>query len=399
MQTQLDQKFSHIPEAKEVNSILRACVHCGFCNATCPTYLINGDELDGPRGRIYLLKQMFEGQDTSKTSYLHLDRCLTCRSCETTCPSGVRYGRLLDIGRSWMEQRQSRAASKRVLRWLMVQVLRSPKLISLVVRVGSVCRFWLPAKFQRQIPEQCFKQEKVFSNHSRKMLLLQGCVQPYLAPTINAVTMKVFDSLNITLIPEEEGCCAAINYHYAGQSEAICQIKSNIDRWWSHIETGIEAFVSTASGCGVMVKEYGDILRYDNAYAEKARVISSKVKDISEILSQEDLTSMARQKSLKIAFHSPCTLQHGQKINGVVEAILKQLGHQLMPIADAHLCCGSAGIYSFLERKMANTLLHNKLTNLTKEPVDVIVTANIGCLIQLKSGTGFPVKHWIEMLV
>jgi glycolate oxidase iron-sulfur subunit len=415
MQTALADFIRDTPTGQEADRILRTCVHCGFCNATCPTYQLLGDELDGPRGRIYLIKQMLEGNAVSTHTLTHLDRCLTCRNCETTCPSGVRYGALLEIGREQVEQRIDRPWPQRALRWLIRQILPYPQRFTPLLRLGQFFRPLLPPALKRKIPPHQHAAARSFplpvgenrgeggqtQKHARKMLVLEGCAQPALAPNINAAATRVFDRLGIALIPAAgAGCCGAVCHHTSGVEEGLAQARRNIDAWWPHIETGSEAIVMTASGCGVHVKEYGHLLRDDPAYSEKARRVSALTKDISEVLVEEDLSALRprAQSAGKIAFQSPCTLQHGQKLGGVVEKMLGDLGFTLVPVSEAHLCCGSAGTYSLLQNDLSQRLLARKLEALCSGKPQLIVTANIGCLTHLQTRAEVPVRHWVELL-
>jgi len=406
MQTALADIIRDTPTGQEADRILRTCVHCGFCNATCPTYQLLGDELDGPRGRIYLIKQMLEGNAVTVHTLTHLDRCLTCRNCETTCPSGVRYGALLDIGRELAEQRIGRPWPQRAVRWLIRQILPYPERFTPLLRLGQFFRPLLPRALKRKVPP---RQRAVAEGqtggrgqrHARKMLVLEGCAQPALAPNINAAAARVLDRLGIALIPAAgAGCCGAACHHTSGVEEGLAQARRNIDAWWPHIDAGCEAIVMTASGCGVHVKDYGHLLRDDPAYADKARRVSALTKDISEILAKEDLSALKPgvQPVGKIAFQSPCSLQHGQKLNGVAEKILRDLGFALTPVPEAHLCCGSAGTYSLLQGDLSQRLLARKLNALCSGKPQEIVTANIGCLTHLQTRADIPVRHWIELL-
>ena len=409
MQTKLADFVKNSPNGKEADAILRSCVHCGFCLATCPTYQLLGDELDSPRGRIYLMKQMLEGQPVTQKTQLHLDRCLTCRACESTCPSGVSYAELVDISRDLIEKQVKRPADKSVLRYLLRKVLPNPRLFKPMARMGQLIRPLLPASLKKKVPEAVkVSQTWPEPSHPRKMILLDGCVQPTFSPNINLATARVLDVLGIALIKSTQaGCCGAIAYHLNAQEEGMDAMRKNIDAWWPFIENNdIEAIVMTASGCGVTVKEYGQILRHDPVYAEKAARISAMTKDISEVLvgeldklkqvmdqRKDSLTPLAR-----IAFHSPCTLQHGQQIRGQVESILQTAGFELTTVPDAHLCCGSAGTYSILQPELSQQFLNNKVNALESGGPQRIVTANIGCLMHLQNGTALPVKHWVEML-
>lgn len=401
MQTSLVDRYKDLPEGQEADEILRSCVHCGFCTATCPTYQLLGDELDGPRGRIYLIKQVLEGKEASSKTQRHLDRCLTCRSCETTCPSGVRYGRLLDIGRYIIDTQVNRSYRNILLRFVLRTVLPWRSRFAALLKLGRTVKPLLPQSLARKVPVRQVTQAWPVHQHSRKMLVLDGCVQPEITPKTNIAAAQILDRLGVQLIrADNAGCCGAIHQHLSAQDDARVFMRRNIDAWWPHIESGIEAIVMTASGCGVMVKDYGELLKHDADYADRARRVSELTKDVSEILSQEDLSifRIAENKS-RVAFHSPCTLQHGQKINGLVEKILESLGYQLTSVNDGHLCCGSAGTYSILQPEISQQLLFNKLRSLGQGKPDCIATANIGCQIHMSSRANVPVKHWLELLV
>jgi len=400
MQTSIDPEFKHNEEVAEADDILRSCVHCGFCTATCPTYQILGSELDSPRGRIYLIKELLEGKQATDKTRLHLDRCLTCRSCETTCPSGVRYGRLVEIGRNIIEKKAPRSFAHKMLRKVMLEVLPSRQRLGFALKAGRLVKPFLPAQLKNKLPEKKQAQPWPISQHQRRMLVLEGCVQPLTAPNTNAAAARVLDKLGISLISAEKaGCCGAINQHMSDAETAKQRMRNNIDAWWPYIEDGIEAIVMTASGCGLMVKEYGQELKNDPAYADKATRISKLSKDLSEILRDEDLSQFATiGKGTKVAYQSSCTLQHGQKLSGAVETILQDCGYTLTPVADSHLCCGAAGTYTLLQPKLSQQLLHNKLATLESGQPDVIASANIGCQMHLQSGSKIPVKHWIELL-
>ncbi|HIO54538.1 MAG TPA: glycolate oxidase subunit GlcF [Chromatiales bacterium] len=399
MQTNLTQAMRNSREGIEAENILRKCVHCGFCTATCPTYQVLGDELDGPRGRIYLIKQVLEGVEPGTDTQQHLDRCLTCRNCETTCPSGVEYGRLLDIGRQMVDQRVQRPASQRLARLVLRKVLASATVFTPLLRIGQLFRPLLPPMLKQKIPPHQAQRAWPNSQHPRRMLVLDGCVQPGLAPSTNTAAARILDRLGIRLLRiRESGCCGSLSQHLSAPDEALDFARANIDAWWPHIETGAEAIVITASGCGVFVKEYGQLLALDPDYADKAATVSRLTRDIAEILSDEDLSSLPRPSARRVAWHPPCTLQHGQKVVGNVESILGAMGLTLTTVENSHLCCGSAGVYSVLHPEMGQTLGQNKLAALESDQPDVIVTANIGCQMHLSQNASQPVRHWIELL-
>ena len=402
MQTNLIDSIKNTPEGREAESILRACVHCGFCTATCPTFQLLGNELDSPRGRIYLIKEMLEGAAVTDKTMLHLDRCLTCRSCETTCPSGVQYGRLVDIGRGIAEEKIERGMGLSIQRSLLRAVLPRTRVFNFMLALGRMIRPLLPRKLAAQIPAAQTPKSRPTVRHGRTMLVLEGCVQPGLAPNTNACAARVLSRLGITLLSDRNaGCCGAVSYHLNAQADGLDYMRRNIDAWYPHVQQGAEAILMTASGCGVMVKEYGYLLRDDPVYAEKAARISALTRDLSEILAAEKdklLDLMSPGPRGKVAFHAPCTLQHGQRIVGVIEELLTKAGYELTPVADKHLCCGSAGTYSILQKELSQQLLQNKLAALQSGKPAQIASANIGCQTHLQSGTELPVRHWIELL-
>lgn len=398
MQIQLADFIKGTAKGQVAENILRSCVHCGFCNAVCPTYQLLGDELDGPRGRIYLIKQLLQGDDATAVVQLHLDRCLTCGACETACPSGVQYVRLLDIGRNIVEQRQLRPWSQRIIRCLMRFCFPYPKRFSKLLSMARAFRFLMPARLKSKIPTRSVDAVRSAVAHSRKMLVLEGCVQPELSSNINAATARVLSQLGISLVSAEQAaCCGALPYHLNDQQGGLDMMRQLIDAWWPHIESGIEAIVITASGCGVTVKDYAELLQHDPLYAEKAARVSVLAKDIVEILLDEDLSALNIELR-KIAFHAPCTLQHGMRLGGEVERLLTQLGFTLTSVVDAHLCCGSAGSYSLLQPKLAGQLRDAKLQALQSQQPELIASANIGCCLHLREKASVPVVHWIELL-
>jgi len=401
MQTRLADFIKDSAEGREADGILRKCVHCGFCTATCPTYQLLGDELDGPRGRIYLIKESLEGQPVTAKTRLHLDRCLTCRSCETTCPSGVRYGRLLDIGRNLIEERAPRPLHERALRRSLRWLLPHPGRFAALLRFGQSVRPLLPARVRRRVPPRQSAGHWPEPRHQRRIVCLAGCVQSSIAPGINAAAARVLDRLGVSLVPTTAaGCCGAVSHHLSARGEALDVMRRNIDAWWPQLERGAEAIVTGASACSAMVKEYGELLADDPEYAHKASRVSALAKDLSEVIASEDLSALGNDTVLsrRVAFHSPCTLQHAQGIRGSVESILDARGHRLTQVADAHLCCGSAGTYSILQRTLSERLRENKLAALEAGKPELIATANIGCLMELRAASEVPVVHWIELL-
>ena len=399
MQTQLADFIRDTPEGREAEAILRKCVHCGFCTATCPTYQVLGDDLDSPRGRIYLMKRALEGGAVTQKTQLHLDRCMTCRACETTCPSGVRYGRLVDIGRAVVETRTRRAPLDRLARALMSAVLPRRALFGALVGLGRLARRLLPHVLQAKLPQANIAAGKwPAPRHGRKMLALAGCVQPSLAPSINAAAARVLDRIGVSLVEAAgAGCCGGLRFHLNYQERGRDDMRALIDAWWPQVERGeIEAIVVTASGCGVTIKEYGHLLAEDPAYRDKAIRIAALAKDLAEVIPLEALPGGVA--SARVAFQSPCTLQHGQQIRGAVEARLARAGFELAPVRDAHLCCGSAGTYSLLHPAIAGELKARKLATLEEGGAACIATANIGCLSHLQAGARLPVRHWIELL-
>jgi glycolate oxidase iron-sulfur subunit len=402
MQTHLSPEFKDTPEGREAEAILRKCVHCGFCTATCPTYQVLGDELDGPRGRIYLIKQMLEGEQPTQKTQLHLDRCLTCRNCESTCPSGVEYGHLVDIGRRIVEEKVPRGTSANALRWTLKEGLPSP-LFAPAMKMGQAVRSLLPKALQAKVPARQQAGRLPSREHPRKVLMLAGCVQPSMMPNINSATARVLDAAGIqTLIAPSAGCCGAVKFHLNDQSGGRAQMRANIDAWWPYVRSErVEAIVMNASGCGVTVREYGHFLRHDAAYSAKAERISELTRDLSELL--PDIVPALRGKvkvpAGLLAFHPPCSLQHGQQLRGGVEKHLGELGFTVrVALGESHLCCGSAGTYSVLHPEIAQELRDRKLGHLGELEPQVIVSANMGCIAHLQSGTQTPVRHWVEIL-
>ncbi|MBK6786959.1 MAG: glycolate oxidase subunit GlcF [Betaproteobacteria bacterium] len=409
MQTNLSPEFKGTRDGEAAEAILRKCVHCGFCTATCPTYQLLGDELDGPRGRIYLMKQVLEGGEVTRSTQLHLDRCLTCRNCETTCPSGVDYGHLVDIGRKIVEERVQRPAGEKAVRWLLKEGLTSP-LFAPAMKMGQLVRPLLPAALKHKVPAPAAPRAGVWPQrqHARKVLMLAGCVQPAMMPNVNSATARVLDAAGIqTLVAAKAGCCGALRTHLNDHEGGLDDMRRNIDAWWPYVESGeVEAIVMNASGCGVAVKEYGHALAHDPDYAEKAARIGALTRDLSELLPDmvPALQSQVRHvggagHARRLAFHPPCTLQHGQQLRGGVETHLRALGFEVsLAGSESHLCCGSAGTYSVLQPTLAYQLRDRKLGHLSALEPQAIVSANIGCIQHLQSGTGTPVRHWVEVL-
>jgi len=404
MQTNLAESIRDTPAGREADAILRKCVHCGFCTATCPTYQLLGDELDGPRGRIYLMKLALEGGEVTAKTQLHLDRCLTCRACETTCPSGVQYGRLLDIGRGFVDERVPRPALDRIRRAALAAMLPRRGLFAAALAIGRAMRPLLPGALREKVPAAARAPGAwPAPRHARRMLVLAGCVQPALAPDINAAAARVLDRAGVSLVEAPgAGCCGAVRFHLNAQASGLDDMRALIDAWWPHVEAGVEAIVMTASGCGATVREYGHLLAHDPRYAAKAKRVSALTRDLCEVIEPElERLVPARPDAgggaprVRVAVHTPCTLQHGQGLAGVVDRILARAGCELAPVPEAHLCCGSAGTYSILQEAISRELKANKLKALQSGMPALVVTANIGCLAHLASGARVPVRHWI----
>jgi glycolate oxidase iron-sulfur subunit len=403
MQTNLAPEYKNRTDGQEAEAILRKCVHCGFCTATCPTYQLLGDELDGPRGRIYLIKQVLEGEQPTRKTQMHLDRCLTCRNCESTCPSGVQYGHLVDIGRKLVDEKVARPVGESALRWALKEGLPSP-LFAPAMAIGQLVRPALPQALKNKVPEKRDAGQWPTQKHARKVLMLEGCVQPSMSPNINSATARVLDAAGIeTLRAKKAGCCGAVKFHLNDQDGGMVQMRANVDAWWPYVENGqVEAIIMNASGCGVTVKEYGHILQHDVVYADKAAKISALTQDISELLPELAAALKPKLKNAtkeQLAFHPPCTLQHGQQLKGGVEKHLSELGFNIKTAScEAHLCCGSAGTYSVLQPELSYQLRDRKLGNLQDMKPAQILSANIGCITHLQSGTDVPVRHWVEAL-
>ena len=402
MQTHIAPRFQNDPSVTEADAILRSCVHCGFCTATCPTYQLLGDELDGPRGRIYLIKQVLEGAEPTRKTQQHLDRCLTCRNCETTCPSGVAYGQLIDIGRRVVDAKVPRPAGQRAARWALMEGLTSP-LFGPALKLGQALKPLVPKALKDKVPHARPSGAWPTREHARKVLMLAGCVQPAMAPNINAATARVLDAIGVqALTAPDAGCCGAIRQHLSDHDGALADMRRNIDAWWPLVQRdAVEAIVVNASGCGVQVKDYGRELGADPAYAEKAVRIAALARDPVEFLADqaEALTAKLRAKPAEnLAWHPPCSLQHGQRLGGRVEDLLRKLGFSVSLPAESHLCCGTAGTYSVLQADLSKQLRERKLKHLAHLAPQRILSANIGCIQHLQSGTTMPVQHWLEFL-
>jgi glycolate oxidase iron-sulfur subunit len=410
MDTQLADWIKDTPDGKTADAILRKCVHCGFCTATCPTYQILGDELDSPRGRIYLIKQVLEGKQVTRKTQQHLDRCLTCRNCETTCPSGVKYGQLIDIGRKIVDERVERPMAEKLTRESLKALMTNRPMFTAGMAMGKAVRGILPESIKKKVPAKRTTLPFADTAHSRKVILLKGCVQPAMMPSIDNATSVILNALGVqSLIVKESDCCGAVKFHLNDHAGGLAQMKTNIDAWYSLLQSGeAEALVMNASGCGVTVKEYAHHFENDPTYAEKARLVSEKTLDIGEYITRLNVETMAQlgskvKTAIKqeripgtIAFHPPCTLQHGQQLKGVVENVLITLGFTLTPVADSHLCCGSAGTYSVLQPELSQELKKRKLANLMAGKPQAIASANIGCLGHIESDATVDVRHWVE---
>lgn len=402
MHTRLAEALQDSPEAVDAEAIVRRCVHCGFCLATCPTYQLLGDERDSPRGRIVLIQQLLEGEPASETTRTHLDRCLGCRACETTCPSGVRYGALLDYGRGVVEKRMRRPLRQRMLRATLLRVVPSRTGLDRLLRLSRALRSFLPAALRAKIPPaaRACADPPASEPATRRMLALDACAEGA-TPNTQAALRRVLARCGIALERTPgAGCCGALAHHLGHHEEGLAAMRRNVDAWWPRVESGeIEAIVVAASGCGVTVREYGHLLRHDPAYAGKAQRIAELARDPAEILSAEARDRIGTPGGgRRVAFHAPCSLQHGIRRHALTETLLRRAGYALTPVAEPHLCCGSAGSYSILQPALANALRERKLAALEAGMPELIATANIGCQLHLAAGTTRPLRHWIELL-
>jgi glycolate oxidase iron-sulfur subunit len=399
MQTTIATEYLITAEGREADAILRRCVHCGFCNATCPTYQLLGDELDGPRGRIYLIKQMLEGAQAADATRVHLDRCLTCRSCETTCPSGVAYARLADIGRGVVEARTRRPWRERLMRALLRFALPSPGIFSPLLAAARIVRPLLPGGLKAAVPPRANPGKWPASRHAHRVLAFDGCVQGAIAPRINAALARVLDRCGASLLPDPgTGCCGAIDWHLGAHEKARERMRRVIDKWCRALDDNVASVAVTASGCAAMIKDYPQIFDGDPEYAAKARRVADAIRDPAELLNNDALAARPRRTTTRIAFHAPCTLTHALRMATGPERLLGAAGYDLAPVQDAHLCCGSAGTFSILQPRIARELRRAKLAALQAGAPAVIATANIGCLVHLAAASALPVRHWIELL-
>ncbi|MEH6518165.1 MAG: glycolate oxidase subunit GlcF [Halioglobus sp.] len=400
MHVELHPKYQQTREGEQAAKLISACVHCGFCLATCPTYIDSRDERDSPRGRIYLIKNLLESGEATAQTHTHLDRCLSCRSCETTCPSGMQYGALADLGRELMEEAAPRPPVSRGFRWLLRNVLTRPQVFGTLLRTGQWLRPIMPSNLKKKIPLAVMRRPVPTEQHGRKMLVLEGCVQSVSTPTTNDAARRVLSALGIDLVSTPEaGCCGAVNHHLAARNDGLDNMRRNIDAWWPLFESGAEAIVASASGCGSMVAQYGELLADDPDYADKARTVSERLRDLGQILSGEDLNSLALTPGpQRIAVHTPCTLSHGLGQPNLIQELLQRLEFNTVVTRDDHLCCGSAGTYALLQPKISARLKQAKLSALNIDQPDIIVTANVGCQLHLGEDAQIPVRHWIELI-
>ena len=412
MQTTLTEQYRDSILGRDAEEILRRCVHCGFCNATCPTFQLLGDELDGPRGRIYQIKQILEGTPPTASTQQHLDRCLTCLACETTCPSGVKYSRLLEIGRELTDSSLQRSPAEKWKRILLRKVLLRPALFRLLLKTAHVFSFLLPQSQKQKIPPLGIanpgdsqaagmtSENKQEAKSLGTLIMLRGCAQQVCAPEINQSAAALFSQLGFKLIESPlDNCCGALSHHNDATAEALELARKNIDSWWPLLEQGVQGIVVTASGCTTMVRDYGHLLADDEHYAEKAARVADLCRDPSELLAP--ISGRLQKKpglADRICYQAPCSQQHGLRIRGSVEKILSDAGFSLLKQDNGHLCCGSAGSYSILQPALSKQLKENKLHDLGIANPAMIATANIGCLLQLQSASAIPVKHWLQLL-
>ncbi len=419
MQTNFSLAQLADPQNYASEKILRACVHCGFCTATCPTYLLLGDELDSPRGRIYLIKEMLEHEAPATREVVkHIDRCLSCFACMTTCPSGVHYMHLVDHAREHIEKTYKRPLGDRVLRGLLARVLTDAALFRLAVVAGLIAKPFAPvlqvlglrrmAAMLRLAPrhrpsppaDRAGKVYPATGARRGRVALLAGCINPVLAPSTNAAAIRLLNRNGIeVVVAAGEACCGSLVHHMGREEQALAQARNNIDAWTREVEgQGLNAILITVSGCGTTVKDYGFMLRTDRAYAEKAAQISALARDVSEYLATLDLPATAAPRPLTVAYHAACSLQHGQKVTQAPKDLLLKFGFVVKDVPEGHLCCGSAGTYNILQPALADRLRDRKVGNIERLKPDVIAAGNIGCITQIAAGTAIPVVHTVELL-
>ncbi|MCC7120480.1 MAG: glycolate oxidase subunit GlcF [Gammaproteobacteria bacterium] len=395
MRARLQQTVLATKPGREAETILRSCVHCGFCNATCPTYQLLGDERDGPRGRIYQIKSLLEGLPVTTETATHLDRCLTCRACETTCPSGVQYGRLIDYARPLIEDAVPRAPRDRFQRWLLRKLVPSRAFAPLLA-AGRAVRALLPRAVRDQVPKARAAGDWPSARHATRWLAFDGCVQQAARPSINAAAARVFDRAGLSLVRVQgAGCCGALAHHLGAHAEALECARRNIDAWAAALAGGAAGIFCASSGCSAMLKDYGRLLADDPVYAGRAEHIAAHVRDATEFGAE---LRLAGAVGVRVAVQAPCSLQHGLRGTGRLEAALTAAGCDVFTPADAHLCCGSAGSYSLLQPALAGALRTRKLEQLAVGAPAVIASANIGCLLHLEAASDIPVRHWLEIV-
>ena len=418
MQTNFSEDQLKNKDNKSSEKILRKCVHCGMCNATCPTFNLLGDELDGPRGRIYLIKEMIEKKKTpTKKVVSHIDKCLSCYSCMTTCPSGVNYMHLIDHGRNYVEKKYKRPFAEKIFRDFLSKTLPNPKIFKFLIilaKIGQIFKFLLPKKLKSMVdvaPKKIYgktlKFQKIYKAERKKptarVALLIGCVQRVVSPQINEATIRVLTrhGVEVITLPEIE-CCGSLNHHLGKEELAKETFKKNINIWYDeYLKNGLDAIISNTSGCGTTLKDYGFVFREDSELKKKAKKISELTKDVTEFLEENLKLSFKKEKGskkYKIAYHSACSMQHGQKVHKQPIDLLEKTGNKILNIPDGHICCGSAGTYNILQSDIATKLLKQKVENIDKVKPDFISTGNIGCIMQITNGTDIPILHTVEVI-
>lgn len=404
MHVELPSSASPQTQLAEAKRIIESCVHCGLCTSACPTYELQDHELDSPRGRIYLIREMLQGGPVGDTTREHLDRCLGCRACETVCPSGVEYGHLIDLGRAEVEERAPRPAIQRWWRRLLRWGLSDTRKVRMGLAIAWAAKPLLPASLRKQVPPRPSAASWPTTRHARIVLTLKGCVQPVLTPAHDASLATLLDRFGVSLLQiTNSGCCGALDQHLGSSDEATDKMRRNIDAWWPLVEQGAEAIVLSSSGCGALVKEYGHLLSDDPAYADKARRVSELLRDPAELIEnlwQQQVLELNPLSPGKehLAFQAPCSQQHGLRVKGPVERILQRAGYRLTPVEEKHMCCGSAGTYSILQPELSDRLRQRKISNLMVGQPRTIASANIGCILHLQAVSPVPVQHWMELL-